>query len=84
MLFLLGNASNNPWDHVMQEMTRLYKTRKGAERFIQKHGFVSSARETGTETYDVVRGHKAYRAGITALPGSWGKTEYLMSVICSE
>ena len=68
----------------MQEMTRRYKTRKGVERFIQRHGFVSSARETGAETYDVVQEHKVYRAGITALPGPWGKTEYLMSVICSE
>jgi hypothetical protein len=68
----------------MQEMTRQYKTRKGVEQFIQRHGFVSSAKETGAETYDVVRGHKAYRAGIIALPGPWGKTEYLMSVICSE
>jgi hypothetical protein len=56
----------------MQEMTRQYKTRNGVDQFLQRHGFVSSARETGAETYDVVQGHKAYRAGITALPGPWG------------
>ena len=67
----------------MREQFREYKTKRGVDQFLSRGGFVPS--EDGCDNdYDVEVDDVMYRASVSTIPGAWGSTVYLVSVVASE